>query len=60
MEAVGLQIKYGQTYLQYMPIATMNDAGNRMNLSDHLCIIAGQRVKHLVEKVVMFCPEDGG
>ena len=31
----------------YIPIATMNDSGNQVNVKEHLCLIAGERIKQL-------------
>ena len=31
----------------YIPIATMNDSGNQVNVKEHLSLIAGERIKRL-------------
>ena len=33
----------------YVPIARMNDSGNQINVKEHLCKIAGERIKRLYE-----------
>ena len=33
----------------YVPIESMNDCGGQTNVKEHLCIVARQKINHLVE-----------